>query len=68
MIKKKCLHPELTIANEEYHSSRSSRLALSEASSATINDSKVVVKHAHFLKMGRAVNTSGTSVEETWDE
>jgi len=68
MIKKKCLNPVLTIANEEYHSSRSSRLALSEASSATINDSKVEVKHAHFLKMGRDVEWSGTSIEETWDE
>jgi hypothetical protein len=56
------------ITDEECLASRSSRLALSEASSATINDSKVVVKSTHFLKKGRALPRPGTSFEETWDE
>jgi hypothetical protein len=44
----------LMIADEECLSSRSSRLALSEASSASINNSKVITKEASCEKMGRA--------------
>jgi hypothetical protein len=38
----------LTPAAEEYHSSRSSRLALSEAPTATINNSKIAPSQAGF--------------------
>jgi hypothetical protein len=56
------------IADEEYHSSRSSRLALSEASSATINDSKVRSKMTAYREMERAFPKHGTGFGKTWDE
>jgi hypothetical protein len=56
------------IADEECLSSRSSRLALSEASSATINDSKVRSKNTENRKMKGNSLTPGTSFEETRNE
>jgi hypothetical protein len=56
------------IADEECLSSRSSRLALSEASSATINDSKVRSKKPGFRRMGRAFDKPGTGFGKTWNE
>jgi hypothetical protein len=43
-------------------------LAVSEASSATINDSKVRSKRAEFREMERASPKPGTGFGKTWDE
>jgi hypothetical protein len=56
------------IADSACLSSRSSCLALSEASSATINDSKVRSKRAEFREMEWALLKPGTGFGKTWNE